>query len=60
MPSLGVRAACRRSHKHRLADVIQTSGSESFTKTTPHGIGKPMPNKAAASRTHSQTWKRLL
>ncbi len=52
---MGVRVVCHRSHKHRLAGVIQTFANKSFTKTSPGGIGKPMPNKAVASHTHSQT-----
>jgi hypothetical protein len=59
MPSLGVRVACHRSHRHRLAYAIRTSADKSFTKANPQGIGKPMPNKAAASRTHFQTWQIL-
>ncbi len=55
-PSLGVRAACRRSYKHRLAGVILTSASKNFIKTNLQVIGKPMTMRAVASHTHSQTW----
>jgi hypothetical protein len=55
-----VRVACHRSHKHRLAGVIQTSANKSFTKTYPQVIGKPMTMRAAASRTHSKPGKSIL
>ncbi len=37
LPSLGVRAACRRSHKHRLAGVILTSVNKSLKKSHSKG-----------------------
>jgi hypothetical protein len=56
----GVRAACRRSHKHRLAGVLQAPINKSYTKTDPQVIGKPMTMRAAASRTHSKPGKSIL